>query len=367
MLSRRQFDRRMYHCFLYELEDIIAGVEPARVVMPSAVAMSAKDHFRARLANKWRGLSGQVLDYDPQVGTEPLDGKYDLFCIAVLRPQQLSFLRKCPQWKQRTRLRVCLITEMLAPEFTSGCEAEFKAFGDFDHIFLANQRHVEPMQRATGRPCHYLPFAVDAERFNWLQGPLERRIDCYTMGRRNEEAHQALLEHSAREDFFYLHDTARFFDVTSYREHRAMLAKILKRSRYTLCDRRDDTDMLLPRMYEAACSGTVMLGAAPETPQYRDHFDWPDAMIPVPQAGRVASVIAELDRQPGRIEALRRTGARQTLLRHDWVHRWEDALKIMGVAPAPGLAARKAKLASLALGGAVTADEAAATAGHRTA
>jgi hypothetical protein len=348
LLSRRSFDRRMYMSFFYELEDVIAETEAAYIAAPSERITGGWARLGAQILNKGRRWSGSIPDEDPSVGTESLDRTYDLFFYTCQRPHQLSLLRKVPEWKKQSRLRACYLTEIFENEFDY-FRVELNALRQFDHIFLNDPTLVARMQHVTGRPCHYLPVAVDALRFSLGVEEASRRIDCYSMGRRNERIHRALLKLSESKDFFYLHDTAKIFDFTSHSEHRRMLASILRRSRYTLCDRRDDHyAILLPRMFEAAAAGAVMLGKPPDTEDYLAHFDWPDAMIPVPDPDNTASLIQDLDRQPQRLATLRAAGATQTLLRHDWVHRWKSVLRVLGLEESTGVRQREDRLLAMA-------------------
>jgi hypothetical protein len=56
----------------------------------------------------------------------------------------------------------------------------------------------------------------------------------------------------------------------------------------------------------------------------------------------------ELDGQPQRQQAIRRSNMIQSLLHHDWAHRWESVLDATGLQPMPGLLTRKARLAETA-------------------
>src|SRR5438552_3349959 len=74
-----------------------------------------------------------------------------------------------------------------------------------------------------------------------------------------------------------------------------------------------------------------------------------DAVVPLPLDSRgIAAVIRELDQQPERQERIRRTNVVQSLLRHDWVYRWEAILTLAGLPPMPELVKRKERLAELA-------------------
>ena len=62
----------------------------------------------------------------------------------------------------------------------------------------------------------------------------------------------------------------------------------------------------------------------------------------------IETVIREMDGQPDRQEQIRRTNVVQSLLRHDWLYRWEAVLKAAGLEPMPQLTRRKERLKRLA-------------------
>ena len=155
------------------------------------------------------------------------------------------------------------------------------------------------MARITGRPCSYLPLAVDVLRFAPASPDQPRPIEVCNIGRRSPVTHQALLEDAERRRSFYYYDTVaasgsdlkqRTFRVDNPHEHRIMLATILKHSRYFIANRSHvnnpeftaGRDEISARFYEGAAAGTVMIGEAPRTEEFKRQFDWPDAVIHLP-------------------------------------------------------------------------------------
>jgi hypothetical protein len=109
-------------------------------------------------------------------------------------------------------------------------------------------------------------------------------------------------------------------------------------------------EQVLPsRLFEGAAGGAVILGTAPQCPEFRECFDWPDAVIEVdPDSSDLATVIEQLDAQPRRMERVRQTNAVRCLQQHDWVYRWERILSAAGIDPLPQLKHRKSQLSELA-------------------
>ncbi len=88
-----------------------------------------------------------------------------------------------------------------------------------------------------------------------------------------------------------------------------------------------------------------MLGVPPNCKPFAQNFDWEDAVIKIPyDAPNIAETINELDSQPERLQKIRTDNVINSLLRHDWVYRWEQILATVGLDSTPAIAARKANL-----------------------
>jgi hypothetical protein len=210
---------------------------------------------------------------------------------------------------------------------------------DFDHIFLGCSHGVEQVARITGRPCSYLPIAVDVPRFAPTSLDQSRPIDLSYIGRRSQVTHQALLDDAQQKQLFYYYDTVaasgvglkhRTFLVDSPREHRQMLSTLLKHSRYFIANRSyvnrpeftSGREEISPRFYEGAAAGTVMLGEAPRSDEFKKQFDWPDAIIHLPfDSPNVGHILDGLNQQSERLRAARRNNVHRAALGHDWLHR----------------------------------------------
>src|SRR5438094_7817572 len=83
------------------------------------------------------------------------------------------------------------------------------------------------------------------------------------------------------------------------------------------------------RYYEGSTAGAVLVGQAPKCESFRRTFDWPDAVIEIkPDSSDAAEVLTELAAQPERTQEISRRNAAEALLRHDWVYRWKEVLRI---------------------------------------
>jgi hypothetical protein len=109
-------------------------------------------------------------------------------------------------------------------------------------------------------------------------------------------------------------------------------------------------EIALPgRLFEGAAGGAVMIGTEPRCPEFRELFDWPDALIEIPvEPDDIRAVLADLDAKPERLARIRATNAVESLRRHDWAYRWKTVLETLGFPPTEGVKARIAKLDALA-------------------
>jgi glycosyltransferase involved in cell wall biosynthesis len=202
-------------------------------------------------------------------------------------------------------------------------------------------------------------MAVDALRFSPYPRRLSRRVDILSIGRRRAEIHRASANLAKERDLFYVHDTfaGSYSVVEDYRQHREMLASMMKRSRFfvvapaktgTQEGSRGQVEVGL-RYYEGAAAGAVMIGQAPVCDAYRTLFNWQDAVVEVdPDGSDFAEVLTQLASDPDWMDEISRRNAAGALLQHDWVHRWERIIEIAGLNPTPALLARKARLVELA-------------------
>lgn len=336
MLSQRRISDLVAYCLAYEFEDAIAAVTAARRVdvtdLP-ALEFSRRAYRRARFAAGSQKIACRIAPY-PRNKVD-LDSDFDLFFPVLIHAYELHSLAVIPGWRQRCRKAACFITEVWTdtlPEYL------IELLSEFDHIVIGTRNSVDDVERVTGRPCTCLPLAVDVLRFAPTSLDAPRPIAVCNIGRRSQITHQALLDKSDRLRSFYYYDTVaasgedkkhRTFRVDTPREHRRMLASILQHSGYfanrSYVNRPEFTagrEEISARFYEGAAAGTVMIGEAPETDDFRSQFDWRNAVVHVPfDSPDISRIRADLDRDTDRLRAVQRNNVREAARRHDWLHR----------------------------------------------
>jgi hypothetical protein len=221
---------------------------------------------------------------------------------------------------------------------------------------LNYSQSVEPVSKVIAGKCFHLPCGVDAILFCPDSRPAKRFIDVFSFGRRSKEKHQALLRLAEENKISYIYDTLRDLFTFDLEQHRFLLANMAKRSRYIVVNpgkfespnEIGSQSEIGARYFEAAAAGAIMIGEQPRNDEFEKLFFWPDALIPLPRdPGDVEKILTEIDQNLDRQEKIRRNNVVQSLLRHDWVYRWEEILKIAGLEPMPELQERKQRLADL--------------------
>ena len=363
LLSQRRISDLVAFCLAYEFEDAIEAVTDAERIDAadlSSIEFSRRGYKLARMATGSRDAAARFVP-SPR-SKVVLTQDYELFFPVFSNAFELYSLTTIPNWRQRCRKAACFITEVWTDELP---EYLLELLSEFDHIFTGLRHCVDDVARITGRPCSYLPLAADVLRF--APGPEQKRpIDVCNIGRRSQVTHHALLEDAAKRGSFYYYDTVaasgsdlkqRTFRVDNAQEHRLMLATILKNSRYFIANRSHvnnpeftaGRDEISARFYEGVAAGTIMIGEAPRTDEFRRQFDWNDAVIHVPfDSPDIGRILADLNADAARLTALQRRNVREAALRHDWVYRIGTIFDVLKLAPTEKMAARSAELARLA-------------------
>jgi hypothetical protein len=327
ILSVRRLANLVAFCLQYEFEDVITDVTGADRVEAGdwwALEFSRRAYKVSRFAT---GSPRLARASAPPPSTVKLDRDYDLFFPVFNSVHELFALATVPGWRERCRVAACFINEVWAPNLP-GYLLELLA--QFDHVFLGTRHPVEEVARITGRPCSYLPLAVDVLRFS----PCPDTVAASGIDRKQ-----------------------RTFKVDDASEHRLLLANLLQRTSYFIANRAlvnhaeitMGRDEISGRFYEGAAAGAVMLGEPPRTEEFNRQFDWPDALIRLPfDSPEIGRFLDELDRDPGRLARIRAANIRNAALRHDWIYRLRTVFEAVGIAPTGEMLAREARLRTMA-------------------
>lgn len=355
LISQRALDPAPHRTLAFELEDCIVDLDGADLVAPWRRDVTPPDLVR-RVGRKLERTTGLMMSYRPPMVRQRLSRDYDLLVVVAQRARDLEALDAVDGWQDRCTVKVAWIEELWSRDVVPSRRL-LRHLDHFDQVFLGVYWTVSGAHQSISRTIDYLTPAVDALAVCPRPGAF-RPIDVYAMGRRAPQTHRALLQMAERDDLFYLYDSGWPDTVTSSKEHRRLLASLISRTRYFLVNpakrnRPEDTggqEEVGLRFFEGAAGGAVMLGEAPDVPSFAENFDWPDAVLPMRfDETDVASVLAEYDAQPERLERARRNNVVNALLRHDVVYRFERILEVAGLRPRPMVAHRKRTLSERAL------------------
>jgi hypothetical protein len=359
LVSQRGVNHLAAWCSNYEFEDVICSVDDVDLFeLSPGTAYDARKWVMRRMI--WKpGLRNLVPHVNPGVQPITLEHDYDLFVYICSTPADLIYLAGIDGWKDRCRKKVCYIVEFFAG-WTKEYAFHLNLLKQFDHVTFCFSGSVEAVQGAIDRPVHHVPLAADVLRFSPYPNPPERSIDVYSMGRRPESAHRALLELAARKEIFYIYDTipGLLIQPRDHREHRDLVASFGQRARFFVAypakvDATHETrgqSEVGARFYEGAATGAVMIGQAPTVPAFAKDFDWPGAVIDIGLTDRsLDAALSPFLADPNLAARLGRRNAIEALRRFDWSYRWKDILRIAGLQASPRLDERLARLNQLAM------------------
>ena len=364
---------RAHFALNYEFCRIITECDSADLVAPGvdnylsrylgSILPPHDDHNVQRDLNRLvNGIrKGFGLRNAPTIERVQLEQEYDLFFYIAWSPQSLVELSRIPNWRKRSKIAVAYLFELWSSTIEDDRQY-LKLLDQFDHVFLLHSKCIPHLKAYTSAPCSYLPTGIDCIISTPYPDPPERVVDVYSIGNRSAHLHKQLVSLAEHRNFFYVYDSLSSTDsrVRDWREHRLLLANMIKRTRYFLAFNpatlaghkagKTAGEQVLPsRLFEGAAGGAVLLGTAPNCAEFEQCFGWEDAVIELPpDTVDVAAVIDELDAQPERIARVRRTNATRCLLQHDWVYRWEQILSTIGIQPLPQLNDRKSRLSNIA-------------------
>jgi hypothetical protein len=347
---RNIFGNAHFRCPQFEFEDTICKIDSAELFAPKVDPANWRFSFATQLAYH------APITLNPGIPELPQKGPYDILFTICAFPQDLLAFSGVSDFRNICKTSVCLVDELWINDIAKHRHF-LRILEKFDVVMLYYSQTVKPLSELIKSKFAFLPPGIDAISFCPYPDPVERVIDVYSMGRRSQITHQKLLEWARENRQFYLHDTIRGSQTINPKEHRALFANTIKRSRYFIVNpgkidepnQRGQQIEVGSRYFEGAASGAIMVGEPPANEVFKTLFDWPDAVTRVPyNSDDIDLVIKDLDGDPERQQRIRRTGVAQALLRHDWVYRWEAILKSAGLAPMQAAEERKVRLRKLA-------------------
>jgi len=341
-----------YRCYLAEFEDLICKMDSVNLLLPKP---NKWFQYGTRIAQRLAG--DYAIAFNPGIPREKINEDYELFFAFCQFPRDLLHIESIEGWKDRCKTSVCWLSEIWVSQFHKCRYYLKKILSKFDYVILHWSGSVKPLNDFIGDRAIFLPLGIDAVLFCPYPEPPHRFIDIYSIGRRSEGSHRALIKMFEEKEIFYLYDSIIGQDIVDTNQHRLLFANLAKRSKYFIVnpgkiDVFEETkgqSEIGNRYFEGAAAGTIMIGEIPQNEEFNKIFYWPDAVIHLPfDSNNIREIILEYNSQPRRLEAIRRKNVIESLMRHDWAYRWESILNLAGLDPLPGLLERKKQLENLA-------------------
>ena len=358
LASRRAVEQKVWQASQLEFEDVVAEVDDVAWCLPRPLAGGPAVHLAHGVLNR----AGRPVGRARRARMRPpvIDGAAgaDLFFAVFADASEIGMLPHVGSTARGARARVAWLVELWSPQVEKASDY-LRQLRGFDHVVVSNRSVVDAVERVSGVPCTYVPLAIDTERYcPPAHGAPERTVDVASWGRRLPGTHAPLVRAVADQELFYHFDTVSGpWSVLDHVEHRLGQARLLQRTRYSVVYRINDEpdrtertggeESLTNRYFEALAAGTIMLGSAPDSVEWGDAFPWEDAVVPIPApAPGIVHTIRELDLDPGRLDRARAAAVTTFLRRHDWAHRWQEVLALVGMDEHPRLARRLVRLAA---------------------
>lgn len=354
----RKLHREVFRCGIYEAEDVLEQIGNISILPLEAGAnFRILDAIQKRLV--YRDPSNCAIFANPGLRPVVLEQNYDLLVYICQFDQDLPYINAIKSWRDRCQTTVCWIDEIWISAIPKS-RRWLEALRQFDHVVVGSSSNsVGKLSEVLGKTCHWVPLGVDTLRFSPRFKIPARSIDVFNMGRVAKGVDQHLREMTRDKGIFYLHDTFGVANshVFDHRDHRTQMANILQRSQYFLVgpakvDNQEETKGQVefgPRFYEGAAGGAILIGEIPNDTKFRELFPWRDAVVEILRDGSdIAKVLTSLADDPKRRLSISIRNIAETMLRHDWVYRWQQIYAIAGMEMPSGMDARIVLLRELA-------------------
>jgi hypothetical protein len=342
----------LYNGLVYEACTAISSMAGGELIAPESLSSSPARKIASGLK---RLATGTAL---ANCETQKVRDECDLFLYICMRPDNLANLAAIHDWRRKSRVAAAYLFETWSARVAE-YGAYLRLLDNFDYVFLFNPGSVAAVQRFTTAKCVYLPAAVDCLIATPFPDPPSRPIDVYGMGRTDERVHEQLVDMSQDNQLFYVWDRGPGLATTGFAQARTRTYHLIRHSRFFTSFnftvggvklRESAGEEAIPaRVFEGTAAGAVLIGLAPNVPEFGKLFDWPDALIEIPtDPVDMRSFYSELQADPERIRRAGIVNATQALRRHDWAYRFEAMLDIMGLPIPDAVCSRKRRLSQLA-------------------
>jgi hypothetical protein len=308
----------------YDLEEVLAQTCNATFIYPEPnYKIWCFQRYRHRIFKSWFKTKDL-----PTLGKGPnVLLVIGMDCGSLLMMPSLGSLLK------KFDVRLAYLFDLYEPQYL-----ERSVIPDLDYLFIPIAEIVDEVKEKFQITTQFLPHAYNV--LNYGSNSQHRCIDVMSYGRRNPELHKCLQENfnQPASHRTYCHSTFTAPEVTSYKEHRMLLAKLLSKSKINLCfepsqvPRFKGYSPLLTRWFEGWAAGCTIVGKRPFGKNVADLLDWPNSTIELPDnPSEWLPFFDELLSNNEMLLANSERNYRECLLRHDWRYRIRDMFQTVGL------------------------------------
>lgn len=189
-------------------------------------------------------------------------------------------------WEHKARYRIVYLFDTLEPQFS--LVKKLFSSQDFNICITSFKEAVDELESATGKKWHAIEQAVPESLFNYVP-PENKLIDFSSYGRRLESFHNILIEFCKSNGLYYDYSTSGGgYYKASNEELYKHYAWHVSHSQFTISwpveltnpHRAGRLSPVTCRWFEAAASGTIILGKKPANESFDDLLA-PDLVIEI--------------------------------------------------------------------------------------
>lgn len=308
----------------YDLEQVLAETCNATFIYPEQNDdIRLFKRYRHRIFKSWFNIKDL-----PTLGEPPnVLLVIGMNCYSALMIPALGPLLK--------KFDVCLayLFDLYEPQ-----ELDREVIPSLDALFVPIAEIADEINEKLPVKAHFLPHAYNALKYG--ANPQHRCIDVMSYGRSNPKVHKCLQEsfNQSTSNRTYFHSTFTKTQVTSFKEHKALLAKMLSKSKISLCfepsqePRFHGYSPLLTRWLEGWGAGCTIVGRRPFGKHVADLMNWKNSTIDIPEnPSDWLPFFDEVLNEQEMLVANSERNYRECLLRHDWRYRLREMFQTVGL------------------------------------
>jgi hypothetical protein len=281
-----------------------------------------------------------------------VDANAELLLVVARTPSDLSMLYSLADARKRFRKIAGYVIDSY---FSEGFESSVRSY---DHIFSTTIEGADLVRAKFGVSSSVLRQGFDC--LTWASINADRSIDLIGFGRQPASYHREFQRsfHSGHSNILYLHSPIGAKVGSAVWEERPMMLKLLQRSKMSLAfhllvepdeARPRAENFVTSRWFESLAAGCIVIGKRPIGEMAAEMFDWPHALIELPDApSEAAELIKALACDAKFLRETRTRNVIEMCYRHDWRYRIRHIYEHFGLSTPESLTVEIIALEELA-------------------